>query len=585
MKIKELHRALAPYWRPYKFKLSLGLFCLLCASSLIMVQPWVMKLAIDDLGSDDFSSRIWIYVSVILAVTCLVCTFRFMMRLLLIGVSRRVEHDMRRRIFQHILILPRAYFDTVSSGDIMSRMTNDILKVRMILGPALMQISNTVISLLFALSFMLAIDVRLTLLSLIPLPMMPVMFYFMGKKIRFYSEQVQEQIAEITSCVQENLTGIRIVKAYNLEPTECVKFDGLSNEYVRRNLDLVRFQGLFTPLMTLLSGISTCVILLFCGWWVIAGRISIGSMVAFLEYLAILSWPMFAVGWVAGLIQQGSAAMQRIQSVLNEEPCIGMLQDAGSDTQHHLIGDVTFKDVSFRYHPNQPYILDKLNFTIKSGETVAIMGASGSGKTTIINLITRSYLPTSGSVYFNGYSTDSLPEYKIRETVGIMPQNIVLFSDSIANNLDFGVREMTDMDVEDVLHVAHLKNEITEFPDRLETRLGERGVNISGGQKQRITLARMLLRDPDIILLDDPFSSVDIATEEAILEKMPVVIKNKTMIIVSHRMNTARRADRIFILKDGRIDEEGTHESLVASGGYYADLCRRQSLIDELESY
>lgn len=542
-------------------------------------------MAVDDLGSDHFKARIGLYILAILSVTISVCIFRFLMRWLIIGVSRHVEGDLRQKIFEHVLILPRSYYDRVSSGDILSRMTNDILRVRMILGPALMQIGNTIVSLIFALSFMLVIDIRLTLLSLIPLPLMPVMFYFMGRKIRFHSEQVQEQLAEITSCVQENLTGIRIVKAYNLESVECEKLNAMSDNYVRKNLNLVRFQGLFTPLMTLLTGISTSVILLFCGWWVISGRITIGSMVAFLEYLAILSWPLFAVGWVVGLIQQGSAAMQRIQSIFEEKPCLGMLPGDDYIPVHQFRGDIEFKDVCFKYCPDQPYVLEKTNFSIKQGETVAVMGASGSGKTTLMNLITRSYLPTSGTVSINGYPTDSLPEYPIREYVGIMPQNIVVFSDSIANNLFFGARSSDPTVLMNALEIANLDQEFMEFPDQLETHLGERGINLSGGQKQRLTLARMLLRDSDLLLLDDPFSSVDIATEEAILNKLLQIKGKKTTIIISHRMNTARRADRILILEDGGISEDGDHDTLVAANGYYADLCRRQDLLSQLESF
>ncbi len=550
---------------------------------MLMVQPWIMKLAIDDIGTDRFSDRILFYIITILGVTALVSCFRFLMRYLIIGVSRYVEHDIRRIVFSHVLTLPRGWYDTVSTGDIMSRMTNDIQRVRMILGPALMQVGNTFFSLVFALTFMFMIDVRLTLLSLIPLPLMPYMFYRMGKKIRFHSERVQKQIAEITSCAQENLTGIRVVKAYNLEEVESDKMNLLSDSYVRRNLDLVRVQGLFVPLAMLLTGISTIVVLVLCGWWVIAGHISIGSMVAFLEYLAILSWPMFAIGWVTGLVQQGSAAMERIQDVLNETPCVGMLPESAENHQFDLAGDITFDNVSFRYHPQKPDILQNLDVTIEKGSIVAIMGESGSGKSTVINLLTGSYLPDAGSIRFNGHQTSDIPEYVIRDSVGIVPQNIILFSDTIQSNLAFGTKNGEPSNYDEVLEIVNLDREIAEFPDKLKTHLDERGVNISGGQKQRLTLARMLVRQPDIILLDDPFSSVDIVTEEAVLHNLLSQKSEKTVLMVTHRVNTARKADKIIILDDGKIIEAGSHRDLFEKGGYYYRLCLRQSLMDELE--
>jgi ATP-binding cassette, subfamily B, multidrug efflux pump len=586
MRLPELHRTLFPYWKPYRRRLLMGLFFLFGSSSLLMVQPWIMKLAIDDLGTDRFTQNITKYIWGILAVTLLVCLFRFLMRWLIIGVSRRVEHDVRRAVFQHVMVLPRTYFDSVASGDVMSRMTNDVQRVRMILGPALMQIGNTLFSLVFALIFMILIDVRLTLLSMIPLPLMPVMFYLMGRKIRYHSDRVQKQIASITSFSQENLTGIRVVKAYNLEQVECDKMKQLSDGYVERNLALVRVQGLFVPLSMFLAGLSTTVVLMLCGWWVIAGHITIGSMVAFLEYLAILSWPMFAIGWVTGLIQQGSAAMQRIQDVLNERPCSGMLPENGV-SEHGAVdlnGDITFTQVCFRYRPDQSPILRNLSLAIQKGSSVAVMGASGSGKTTLMHLLTRSYLPESGEVRLNGYRTDELPEFIVREHVGIVPQNIILFSDTIRNNILFGSKNGDDVDFDTILRSVQLDRELSEFPGRIDTRLGERGVNISGGQKQRLTLARMLAREPGIVLLDDPFSSVDIVTEEKILDAVLAKNTGKTVILVTHRVNTARRTDRIFILDNGMVAENGTHEELVEKGGCYSELCRKQSLMDELES-
>ncbi|HPQ41253.1 MAG TPA: ABC transporter transmembrane domain-containing protein, partial [bacterium] len=413
MSTRQLFRAIRPFWQPYRGRLLAGVVFLMIASSLTMVQPWVIKLAIDDLENGRFRERIGIYIAVILVVTALVCICRFAMRLKIIGTSREFEHDLRRHVFTHIQILPKPFYDRVPTGDIMSRLTNDILRVRMVLGPAIMQIGNTLVSLILALIVMFTIDVRLTLLALLPLPLMPVMFYFMGRKIRYHSERVQEQMASITSCAQENLTGIRVVKAYNLESIESAKFKELSTDYVRRNLDLIRFQGLFMPLVVLLSGVSTTFILFFCGWWVIQEKITLGSMVAFIEYLVILSWPMFAIGWVVGLIQQASAAMRRIQKILNELPSEGMLKMSGME-EPSLDGSIEFRNVSFRYHRDQPYVLKDATFRIEKGESVALMGASGAGKSTIFSLLTRSYEPEQGMILINGHDIQTLPEYIIR---------------------------------------------------------------------------------------------------------------------------------------------------------------------------
>lgn len=586
MKLSELHRALYPYWKPYRLRLLIGVVFLFGSSSLLMVQPWILRLAIDGVRSERFSQKIVLYIVGILGVTLLSCIFRFLMRWQIIGVSRRVEHDIRRVVFQHVLILPREFFDRMSTGDIMSRMTNDVQRVRMILGPSLMQIGNTLFSLVFALTFMMLIDPKLTLLSLLPLPLMPIIFYFLGKRIRRHSENVQKQIAAITSFSQENLTGIRVIKAYNLQDVESEKMDRLSDGYVKRNLSLVRVQGLFVPMSILLTGLSTTLVLLLCGWWVIAGWITIGSVVAFLEYLAILSWPMFAIGWVTGQIQQGSAAMQRIQAVLNEKPSRGMLPENGrlQDNGIDLSGAVTFKNVYFRYQPDQPYILQNLSFSIDKGSTAAIMGASGSGKSTIIHLLTRSYTPNSGEILLNGHKIDELPEYVVREYIGIVPQNVILFSDTIRNNIIFGSRNVDQLDFDNILGSVQLERELSEFPRQLETQLGERGVNISGGQKQRLTMARMLAKESGIILMDDPFSSVDIATEEKILDALLSTHTDKTTILVTHRVNTARRADKIFVLHNGAIVEEGTHDELIKKGAYYFELFKKQSLMEELES-
>ncbi len=579
-----LFRTVWQYMRPYRFKVFTGLGSQLLSAGLAMVFPWVLKLAIDSFVEGNPGSLLWQYAGIIMGVTVFQCLFRYTMRQQLIGASRLAEYDLRAVVFDHVQQLPRDFFYRYPTGDIMSRITNDIHRIRMVMGPGILQISNTIVSLVFALTMMIVIDPLLTLYSILPLPLMPVAIYFLGKQVRKRSEKVQEQMAAINSQTQESFSGIRVVKGYNLEDIQARTFGNLSREYVRRNLHLIKIEGMFVPIIILLAGFSTLVILFTCGWWVIMDRVTLGGMVAFMEYMVLLTWPMFAIGWVAGLVQQGAAAMDRLQKLLNEKAQPDMLPDASEIPPETLHGPIEFRDVAFRYRPDAPDILKNVSFTIEPGEFIAIMGASGSGKTTILNLLTRSHAPTAGQIILNGHDTHTLSAYDIRELIGVVPQDVMLFSETIFENLEFGSRRNNGREYIDHCLDARIHEEIEGFPDRYDTILGERGINLSGGQKQRLTLARALVREPLLLILDDPFSSVDITAEEAILAALRKKHGENTMIIVSHRVNTARRADRILILDDGRIVEFGTHDELMARDGYYRKLFRRQQLVSELET-
>ena len=583
VKTREMLAFAWQFLKPHKVRTAWGLLTLFLASSLTMAVPWVMKQAIDDLVQDPAHARTTLYVAIIMGVTLTQCIFKFAMRKLLIGASRHVEYDLRCHVYSHLQTLPKAFFHKYRTGDIMSRVANDVQTVRMVIGPSLMNLGNTFTSVVFALVMMISIDPTLTLIAFIPLPVMPLALFMLGKRVRDRSRRVQEQMAAINTQAQENLTGVRIVKAYNLQDSEQKTFNELSMEYVNRNLSLIRVQGLFMPLMVLMSGISTVVILFFGGWWIIQDRITIGGLVAFMEYLMLLAWPMFAIGWVTGLIQQGAAATSRLKAILSEKPGKDMLPQASLSTPDALHGDLEIQNLWFRFGPEKPWVLKNISVTLPQGAFIAIMGPSGTGKTTLLDLITRTYEPTSGTLKLNHKNIQELSTYDLRETIGMMPQELILFSDTIEENLKLGARHEDRDWLEQVSRMAGIEQEIQELPETYQAVLGERGINLSGGQKQRLTLARVLARNPHILILDDPFSSVDIKTEEFILRQLESYKNGRTTIIVSHRVNTARKADLIMIIEDGEITEFGSHDELIQNQKYYWQLCRKQQIREELE--
>jgi ATP-binding cassette, subfamily B, multidrug efflux pump len=581
---RELFRYLWKYLKPYRRMVYWGLICLFLASSLNMVTPWMVKVIIDGLTTGVPFSKTLQSAVIIMVVTLFQCWFRYLMRRNLISASRYAEYDQVNDVFNHVQQLPQTFFHKFRTGDIMSRVANDVGTMRMVIGPGILQIGNTAVSLVFALFMMVAIDPLLTLIALLPLPFMPIALYTLGNQIRIRSEKVQEQLAAINTKAQENLTGIRIVKAYNMQQTEQRDFERLSQEFIGRNLKLTVSQGMFMPLLILLAGISVIVILGFGGWRVIQNRITLGSLVAFMDYLTILTWPMFAVGWVIGLVQQGAAAMHRIKVLYDEPAVLEMLPESSRYDQRDLQGNIEFHNVAFRHDPSRDWVLRDLNFCIHRGETVAIMGRSGSGKTTLLNLLTKTYMPETGAIRLNAIPMTAIPAFDIREQLGVMPQDIMLFSDTILSNLEFGARIDSRPDYSRICALAAVHDEIMEIPENYQARLGERGINLSGGQKQRLTLARALVRNASFLILDDPFSSVDIATEEFILQSLQAIKDGRTVIIVSHRINTARRADRIFIIEDGNVVESGTHEQLIGNKKYYYHLYRKQQIREELEA-
>ena len=509
---------------------------------------------------------------------------RFGMRQLLNGISRRVEVDLRNAYFAHLLRLDATFFGGTRTGDLMSRATNDIPAVRMAIGPAVMYLANTFFSTILALYFMLDISARLTLLALIPLALMPPVVIGFGQIIHRKYEKIQDHFGTISTMVQENLSGVRIVRAYTQEPAQEQEFETLNDIYLRQNMELARTTAIFHPLLTLLTSIGTMIVLWFGGRAAIQGSVSAGQFVSFLVYLVMLTWPMIALGWVINLFQRGAASMGRINEIMRAEAAV---QSApGARTLGTVRGAVEFRDVTFHYPGASRAVLTGISFQIDAGQTVALVGPTGSGKSTVVSLLARRYDPDSGVVLLDGIDIKQLSLAELRASIGLVPQDAFVFSESIAENIAFGLPRglPAAQQIEEAARVARFDETIAEFPKGFETRLGERGVNLSGGQRQRATLARAIARDPRILILDDALSAVDTHTETEILENLREVLAGRTALIISHRVSAVMHADLILVLDQGRIVERGTHAQLIEAGGLYATLLSRQLLEERLES-
>ena len=579
-------RLAAPYYRPYWISFSIGLVIVVASSAITSVIPWLLRRAIDAISASAPMGTVWRLSGLIVLAAVVGGAFRYGMRELMNGVSRWIEYDLRNDLFTHLETLDAAYFAQTRTGDIMARLTNDLSAVRTAVGPAVMYLANTITGGVFALFFMLRIDVRLTLLALVPMLILPVLTIRMGKAIHDRFEAVQEHFSTLTTRAQENLSGARIVRAYRQEAAEIARFGAINEEYLAINMSLVRLWGTLNPLFAFFGGLGAVIVLGVGGALTINGTISVGSFVAFGMYLTMLTWPMIALGWVVNLFQRGEASMGRLNEILNVSPTI-----RGAEPVQHLPVTMSGRTIEFRnvgfHYPSDPageprWVLRNVSFSVPAGATLGLVGATGSGKSALIDLIPRMYDPQEGEILIDGVPTRTVPPDEIRREIGFVPQESLLFSDTIGANLAYGTHDPAS--AEWAAAVAQLDQTIKEFPGQYETILGERGINLSGGQKQRASLARALAKTPSIVLLDDALSAVDTHTEAEILRALREALAGRTALIASHRISAIRDASWIIVLDKGAVVEQGKHAELMALRGRYWSLLRRQQLLDAVES-
>ena len=568
----------------------MGLVCVIATAAFQLLGPWVLKYAIDDLKVGVTRSKLLFYAGLLIGISLVRGVFLFLTRRIIISASRDIEYDIRNDFFAKLEQQPLGYYQQRRTGDLMSRATNDLNAVRMMIGPAIMYSAQTVLVFAVAIGLMMTIDLRLTLIALIPLPFVSLAVRYFGGAIHRRFEAIQAQLSDVSAVVQEALSGVRVVRAYRQEAHEIARFRTANEEYLRRNRLLIRLQGAFYPSMTLFLGLGSLLVLWLGGREVIRGHMTLGEFVAFNGYLVMLSWPMIAFGWVTNILQRGFASWGRMLQILDEAPAISDATVTARGRAVPLDGAIEIRNLTFTYPGATAPVLSDVSLRIEAGQTAALVGATGSGKSTLIGLLPRLHDPPAGMVSIGGVDVREIPLDRLRGAIGFVPQEPFLFSDTIADNVAFGEGKETKETketkerVRGAAAIARLDKDVAEFPRGYETTVGERGITLSGGQKQRTALARAIMVDPRILILDDALSAVDTYTEEEILSGLRDVMRQRTSIIVSHRISTVRDADQIFVLKDGRLVERGTHDQLVTRDGVYAAMYRKQLLEEELQA-
>jgi len=571
-------RPLLPYVKKYRSGFLVGAVCVLLNNGTYILFPQVIQRAVDGLNHGIEWHKLLLYSLLLVAVVLIKGVFQFLTRWIIIGISRDIEFDLRNDLFLHLESLSYSFYQRTRTGDIMAKATNDLNAVRMLLGPAIMYTANTIVFTLGALAFMLKISPRLTLYAFLPLPAISIVIQYFGRRIHERFERIQAMFSDISARAQENFSGARVVRAYVQEEAEIAAFEEANQEYIRRSLKLVRLMGMLWPTLETTLGLAVVLVLWLGGREVLLGRISVGKFVAFNTYMVQLTWPIIALGWVINIFQRGTASMGRINELLIEKPEI--IDTPTLDAPQQIVGDIEFRHLSYSY--NGAPVLHDINLRIPAGSSLAIVGPTGSGKTTLVNLIPRVYDAARGSVLIDGRAIQDYPVETLRRNIGFVPQETFLFSDTIRENIAFGTDHVTDDEIKNAAQGANIAADIESFPEQYRTIVGERGLTLSGGQKQRTAIARAIIRDPRILILDDALSSVDTHTEDKILNHLREVMLGRTTIFISHRVSTVRNADQIAVLHGGRLVELGTHDELIAHNGYYTDLYNKQLLEEEL---
>jgi ATP-binding cassette subfamily B protein len=583
--LPKILRPLLPYLKRYRWGYIAGTACVLLTNGIWILFPMVLGKAADDLHQGVTRHKLLIYAGLLIAIALTKGIFQFLTRWIVIGVSRDIEFDLRNDLFQRLETLSYSYYQRHRTGDIMARATNDLNAVRNLLGPAIMYTANTVVLMAGALAFMISISPRLTLYTFLPLPAASILIQYFGRRIHERFERIQAMFSDISARAQENFSGARLIRAYVQEEAEIRMFEAENQEYIRRSLKLVRLMGMLWPTLELIMGCAVVLVLWLGGREVLSGRIRVGQFVSFSTYMMQLTWPIIALGYVINLFQRGTASLIRINEIMQEQPEIKDDPAAQSGKhEHEIAGEIEFRNLNFSYEGKQ--VLHDVNLHIPAGSSLAIVGPTGSGKTTLVSLIPRIYDADPGTVLIDDRPIREYPLASLRKNIGFVPQETFLFSDRIRENIALGVdaADLTnnDEEIRRAADAANIAADIEAFPEGYDTMVGERGITLSGGQKQRTAIARALIRNPKILILDDALSSVDTHTEDKILNHLRDVMRGRTTIFISHRVSTVRNADRIAVLHSGRIVELGTHDQLLALNGYYSDLYNKQLLEEEL---
>ena len=579
-------RRLLPYYRPYRRDVAVGLALVVASAAFSSVVPWFLRRALDGIRAGAPMQSIWILGAAMVGTSLIGGVGRYWMRQLLNGVSRWMEYDLRNELFRSLEGLDPSYFARMRTGDLMARLTNDLSAVRMAAGPAIMYLTNTIAGGAFALGFMLVISPRLTLIAALPMAVLPFIGIVLGRRIHTRFEAVQAQFSDLTTLAQENLAGVRVVRAFRQEQSEMARFAALNDSYLEKNMSLAKLYGIMQPAFSIFAGLGMVAVVGVGGSLVIRGTISIGSFVAFGMYLAMLTWPLIALGWVINLFQRGAASHTRLLDILDARSRLAAAEPTRTLPASTAGRMVEFRNVGFHYPSDDGHeprwVLRDISFTAPAGSTIGIVGATASGKSALMDLVPRFFDPQEGTILIDGIPIRDLDVATLRREIGYVPQESFLFSDTIGSNLAYGTEEPDAGPW--AARIAQLAETIDEFPGGYDTALGERGINLSGGQKQRAALARALARRPNIVLLDDALSAVDTHTEAEILRSLRDALSGRTALIASHRVSAIREAAWIIVLDQGRVVEQGRHSELIAAGGRYWSLLSRQQLEESIES-